>query len=409
VRLGEGEARFGNRKSRADRGSAVLQFACPYCTGTFQVDPSMAGSEAMCPMCHGVIVVPSDPSAPPTAELQYEDQFAPPGEGFDFDFGGKKRRPTFEGLDDNPSPPPRFAEIEESDAKLPYSGCAAALLSMACPHCGAPFQVDATLAGQQAMCPTCQGVVVIPDMNVGHLQGGPPEPSLDPYAQFGTQTPMPQPPAPADFAPPFPAQPSASLTPSMPAPTSNPLPPGFGGPPLDAPQPKSLRTVAPLMPPTGAPLPARSSPESDVPLSARQTISASSDEHAGAAPGVGNDQPIEKAREEKILSRAAKVEAMLPEAADPDEEVVAERPIAAEEPPGDDFALDMAGSNQEATVTDADAPERRKTAEQRARLRRIRTMLIFAVGMLVLVIAAVVLPRMGYVVDIGKNPNKAAK
>jgi hypothetical protein len=441
---------------------AVLQFACPYCTGMFQVDPSMAGSEAMCPMCHGVIVVPSDPSDPPAAEDQFAGQYEPAGEEFDFNFGRKKRRPTFEGLGES-SPESQFADYD-----------AAALHSMACPHCGSPFQVEASLAGQQAMCPTCQGVVVIPDVNASQFPSAPPAPAFDPYAPVGAPPSMPQPlmpqiPAPqlaalppevpgyvppsTDYAPAFLVPPSTpqptqqvpvqSPRPGpMPAPTSNPLPPGFGGPPIETPGPQPFQSTPPLS--------ARATPAADVPLSTRQSVDSSG---SGIGPQSGADaksainallppasassaptpilpksvsaaetlrpipipsestlHPSEKKRDDKPQSRAAKVEAMLPEAAAPDEEVVAERPIAVEEPPGEEFGALAVGLNQQATVTDADGePIRRKTAEERAKLRRIRTTLLFAVGMLILVIAAVVLPRMGYVIDIGKDQQKGAK
>jgi hypothetical protein len=432
----------------------------------FQVDPSMAGSEAMCPMCHGVIVVPSAPSVPPAAEEHFSEPFSaqptPPGEDFDFNFGRKKRRPTFEGLGES-LPDSQSAEYD-----------AAALLSMACPHCGAPFQVDASLTGQQAMCPTCQGVVVIPDMNAGPFLSAPPEPSFDPYAPVGAPLSMPQPlmpqppeqnfvasppaipgfgPPSTGYAPPFPVPPSVSQPTQpvpvhsqrpgpMPAPTSNPLPPGFSGPPMETGGSQPLQSTPPLS--------ARAAPSADVPLSARPAVD-SPGSGIGPQSGTGRKSAIEsllppesvsstptltlpksvsaaetlrpiplasesalqtgeKKRDEKPQSRAAKIEAMLPEAAAPDEEVVAERPIAVEEPPGEDFGPLASGLRQEATLTDADGePIRRKTAEERAKLRRIRTTLLFAVGMLILVIAAVVLPRMGYVIDVGKDPQKTAK
>ncbi len=96
---------------------------------------------------------------------------------------------------------------------------------------------------------------------------------------------------------------------------------------------------------------------------------------------------------------------MLPDVADPDEEVVAERPIAVGEPPDAELEALVAAVGSESAATDAEGnPIPRRSAEDRARLRRLRTLLLFGVGMLVLILAALLLPRIGFLIDIGKAP-----
>lgn len=383
----------------------MLQFACPYCNGMFQVEPSMAGGEAMCPICHAVVVVPADIGG-----------FAPPQEhppaADPFDFMRAKRGGMFEGLDQGPPPEP-VADL----GPLPTmsAGVApdmAALVAMGCPYCGSPFQVDAALAGQQAMCPACHGLVVLPDsLAPPEPYGPPPFGGFDGFsgqaslgqAAGGFPTPL----APAPVFP-IPATPPAPVTPAL-------TPP------------------APM--PSLPPLAARSSDKVEVPLSARQTTAESSPTPAGAprtkadvaallptesaplrpvispakvdetAPGERTETPASKPKGSSKRSRAEKVAAMLPDVANPDEEVVAERPIAVEEPP--DLELEALATAVGSASLDADAQGQsvpRRSAEERARLRRLRTLLLFGVGMLVLVLAAVLLPRMGFLIDIGKSP-----
>jgi hypothetical protein len=361
---------------------AVLQFACPYCNGMFQVDPSLAGGEAMCPICRGVIVVPADAFGPPVSE-----EPAPP-ETNDFDFTGRKRGGMFAGLDDGPSSGGdsapaaggRFAHLLESP---PHDAPpeASSLLAMGCPHCGSPFQVDGSLAGQQAMCPACRGVVVIPDFNAtepGYAPSYPPSP-----ADSG---PLPSPPeirptSMPSYSPPgsVPTQPSAQ-TPHDRTPEAAP------------PAPVSLRPPSADVSPSSTLLP----PPSAQPLAPKSDTSSDTST-------VGDGLPGDKPTAKQPPSRSAKIDAMLPAVADPDEEVVAERPIAVEQPPEEAFPPLVTDMEANAPLADADGrPIRRLTSAERARIRRVRTMLLFAVGMLVLVLAAVLLPRMGFMFDVGK-------
>ncbi len=444
----------------------------------FQVDPSMAGGEAMCPMCHGVIAIPADAFGPPV-----EDE-PPPVESNEFDFKRGKRGGMFDGLDndrddgrggdpsgdgDNRSPPAgRFAHLSHQSPSVDDAPDTSSLLAMACPHCASPFQVDGSLAGQQAMCPTCHGVVVIPDLGAAD-ENSPPSsfqpPSLhSPSLQSPTSphapphSPLPPsevepllppstPLSPPISSPPSTSRPSTSPPPSQNAPPprpapANPLPPAF-----DAPPPSTLRPPQPATPltmPLTTPLTSKSTPTTDVPLSARQPPAESASDAPGTAaaksdvesllPPKGDEErspritlppkrveasagetsankPLTstpsagKSSASEPLSRSARIDALLPESSDPDEDVVAERPIAVEEPPEEDFPPLVADVETEAPLTDADGqPIRRLSAAERAKLRRIRTILLFAVGMLVLILAALLLPRLGFVFDVGKTP-----
>lgn len=54
----------------------AVPFACPHCSGMFQVDSSMAGQHVACPHCRGVVALPpsagspSSPPQPPNAQQQ---------------------------------------------------------------------------------------------------------------------------------------------------------------------------------------------------------------------------------------------------------------------------------------------------------------------------------------------------
>lgn len=452
----------------------MLQFTCPYCSGMFQVDPSMAGGEAMCPLCHGTIVVPAEAFGPPI------DEHAPPVATDEFDFGRRKRGGMFDGLDDAPDQSPldyrgglapanggRFGHLHEPPTMPDAAPGDATPLGMACPHCASPFQVDPAAAGQQVMCPTCRGVITIPDLH--GIAGVPPDPAYG-IEPGGSSPPL----SPGDFGRPPYAAASEPLSPTM----RNPLPPGMSGPispptPAAMPSPATMPTQrepvslrppsadlgppSTLLPPQAAkPLAAKSVTASEVPLSARQPQSEpgpatpstkapkpglesllppqsaepSEPGPSGAAPsspdaaesanddgaetteaprplrpaaiGTSEKYPAEdKSSARKPKSRAEKIDAMLPTAADPQEEVMAERPIAVEEPPEEELPSLVTDADTETTEGDAEGvPARRLTAAERAKLRRVRTILLFAVGMLVLILAALLLPRMGYVFDI---------
>lgn len=406
----------------------MLQFACPYCNGMFQVDPSMAGGEAMCPLCHAVVVVPADIGG-----------FAPPAESRPaapdaFDFTRKRRGGMFEGLDQGPPLPGQLADWKPPQPT--HGGAlsdAAALVAMGCPYCGSPFQVDPALAGQQAMCPTCQGLVVIPDFSA-------PEQTYPPQPPGG----FPEPPGQPSFGlgpTGFPTPPTSAPAPPLHAPKSYPLQPGF------EPTTAAGVPVSPLTPPSATfsppPLTARSFGPADVPLSTRQSVtdkgstpnpSQSLSNTAALTPTTSPSPPARsevaaplrpvvlptgeaavpstyrpdsptKSKAGSKRSRAEKIEAMLPDVADPDEEVVAERPIAVGEPPDAELEALVAAVGSESAATDAEGnPIPRRSAEDRARLRRLRTLLLFGVGMLVLILAALLLPRIGFLIDIGKSP-----
>lgn len=437
----------------------------------------MAGGEAMCPLCHGTIVVPAEAFGPPI------DEHAPPVATDEFDFGHRKRGGMFDGLDDAPdqSPPDcsgglapanggRFGHLHEPPTLLDAAPGDATPLGMACPHCASPFQVDPAAAGQQVMCPTCRGVVTIPDSHGIH--GAPTDPAYG--AEPGIPPSLPSS-SPIDDGWPGYGAPSEPLSPPM----HNPLPPGMSGPispptPAATPTPAAMPTQrepvslrppsadlgppSTLLPPQAAkPLAAKSVTASEVPLSARQPQSEpapatpstkalkpglesllppqsaepSEPGPSGAAPsspdaaesanddgaetteaprplrpaaiGKSEKYPAEdKSSARKPKSRAEKIDAMLPTAADPQEEVMAERPIAVEEPPEEELPSLVTDADAEVMESDDEGtPARRLTAAERAKLRRVRTILLFAVGMLVLILAALLLPRMGYVFDIG--------
>jgi hypothetical protein len=427
-------------------GTPVLQFACPYCNGMFQVDPSMAGGEAMCPMCHGLVAVPVDAFGPPVGGEPAVESIE------DYDFRRSKSRGMFEGLDGGGKPSRRFEGLNDewaSDA----GQASGELLPMACPHCGSGFQVDGAMAGQQAMCPTCHGVVMIPDEYGAAAGFAPPAPSFPPGfpsaepASFGPLPPQPgyappgftlPPSAPPPSFPPSPLPPSPLPTTGQPAApaTMNPLPPGFATTPTSQ-APASIPTVPiPTVPVSAsapaAPLTPKSTQSSGVPLSALQpaadqpaTKSAPQPTHPADAPSkstaaASRPVPLSPTPSAGIpsslkptaadapatpMSRAAKIDALLPEQADPDEEVMAERPIAIEEPPEPGFPPLFVDPDARTPLTDAHGlPMRRPSADERARNYRIRTMLLFGLGMLLLILAAVVLPQLGIVINVGETP-----
>ncbi len=139
-----------------------MQFHCPYCSGIFQIDPSMAGQEVACPLCDGVVGIPSE-----------------------LDWGEASSGP--DAAPPIPAPPP-----------APPSNA----FEMSCPLCAGIFQVTADMAGQQVACPHCDGHVTVPWS------------SSEPAAPPGPPLPS------AGAPPPAPVPPPAS-TQTMPAPTSS--------------------------------------------------------------------------------------------------------------------------------------------------------------------------------------------
>lgn len=84
---------------------------------------------------------------------------------------------------------------------------------------------------------------------------------------------------------------------------------------------------------------------------------------------------------------------------------MAERPIAVEEPPEVGFPPLVVDPGARTPMTDTHGmPMRRPSADERARNYRIRTMLLFGLGMLLLILAAVVLPELGFVINVGDKP-----
>lgn len=49
----------------------AVQFACPHCSGLFQVDDSMSGQQVACPHCRGLVVVPSMGTPGPAVSTPY--------------------------------------------------------------------------------------------------------------------------------------------------------------------------------------------------------------------------------------------------------------------------------------------------------------------------------------------------
>lgn len=43
-----------------------VQFNCPLCAGLFQIDPAMAGGEVLCPNCQGTVTIPAMSAPPPS-------------------------------------------------------------------------------------------------------------------------------------------------------------------------------------------------------------------------------------------------------------------------------------------------------------------------------------------------------
>lgn len=91
----------------------MQQFQCPHCSGMFQVDRSMAGGQASCPMCHGVVQISAD--------------------AFQAD-----KTTTAE-----PTAPPSGQQLS-------------------CPICAGLFQISPQMAGQEVLCPLCQARVTVP-------------------------------------------------------------------------------------------------------------------------------------------------------------------------------------------------------------------------------------------------------
>ena len=86
---------------------SLSALTCPHCVGSFLVDSSMAGQEALCPNCKGMVLIPPvEPAAPP----------------------------------------------------VPMEGTT----QFACPVCFQAFGALASMAGQRVMCPHCGSTVMVP-------------------------------------------------------------------------------------------------------------------------------------------------------------------------------------------------------------------------------------------------------
>src|SRR5262245_51388968 len=58
---------------------AVGQFTCPHCAGAFQIDLAHGGRQVSCPLCRGVVTLPSVMSMTPPAPWSPEPE---PESGF---------------------------------------------------------------------------------------------------------------------------------------------------------------------------------------------------------------------------------------------------------------------------------------------------------------------------------------
>jgi hypothetical protein len=210
----------------------------------------------------------------------------------------------------------------------------------------------------------------------------------------------------------------------------NPLPPGFGSPatppastsapisplapknaqssgvPLSALQPIANQP-APIQPPTSVTAPSAAKSDKSKPgiEALLLTESQPADGPVSRPVPLSPKNPTVPETPSRPMSRAAKIDALLPEQADPDEEVMAERPIAVEEPPEAGFPPLFVDPGARTPMTSAQGlPMRRPSADERARNYRIRTMLLFGLGMLLLILAAVVLPQLGIVINVGDTP-----
>jgi predicted Zn finger-like uncharacterized protein len=67
-----------------ERLMAVVQFACPYCSGQFDVENPPAGQAVRCPHCEASVVLPGEPpavDAPPPANADPLAFLTPPAAG----------------------------------------------------------------------------------------------------------------------------------------------------------------------------------------------------------------------------------------------------------------------------------------------------------------------------------------
>ena len=170
---------------------SLSALTCPHCVGSFLVDSTMAGQEALCPNCKGMVIIPRVEIAPPPV---------PPAE-----------------------PTNQFA----------------------CPVCFQAFGALASMAGQQVMCPHCGSTVVVPPDPAVGLSGA---------SDFAVAPPeAARPPAPYVLSPPPP------IEPPLPLPSGEPLVPVGPGhvtsPPTPIPAHRAkaqVKPVEPLRPDVGA-------------------------------------------------------------------------------------------------------------------------------------------------------------
>jgi DNA-directed RNA polymerase subunit RPC12/RpoP len=109
---------------------SLSALTCPHCVGSFLVDSSMAGQQALCPNCKGMVVIPPiEPTAPPVWTSEPASQFA-------------------------------------------------------CPVCLQAFSALGSMAGQQVLCPHCGSAVMMPHSPES-------SPSMPPVPQPVQETPLP--------------------------------------------------------------------------------------------------------------------------------------------------------------------------------------------------------------------------
>lgn len=211
------------------------QFQCPHCSGLFQVDASMGGTQVACPHCHGTVGLP--PAEAPESHWGahgWQGQHA----------GGADLGQTRE----SPVVPPAGQEW-----------------MLHCPVCQGMFQIPPELAGHVVACPHCQSAVQAPVMeqpawpgtypNWPPAGGGAPQfqPEFQPappsyYAPGHPVEDLSEPENPEDFLPPsrpaVDAGAGPKFTPAEPAPQpSTALPPVPAQQPPPRSKPKGARPI----------------------------------------------------------------------------------------------------------------------------------------------------------------------
>ena len=249
---------------------SLSALTCPHCVGSFLVDSSMAGQEALCPNCKGMVLIPPVEAAPPP--------------------------------------------VSANEATTQF----------ACPVCFQAFAALSSMAGQRVLCPHCGSMVMVPQGLEAEFPGvvGPP------VSTSATGNPRPgAAPSPPLFEPPLPpvhSQPSGPTT----KPPSMPLPERPGRPAA------VVEHAWPPQPPSPShPSPSHSSP---------------------SKPATGNPP------------------------------VIAPSPAHREQPPAAGDAVRAVEPAAPPVPTDTDRPIRKLSPEERARYRLIKNAVVLAICAVVL-------------------------